>query len=576
MTPEPTPATDHPLLAALRERSLIDEAQSAAALADAEQDRLPLDRALAAGGYVPEPDLLHALGELLGLPVRLSLKGEAFSPEFVSGVPVDFARRHGVLGLQGPGDSVALAASSAMEPDIADAVALALGLPVSILLAPSAEVSDAITRSYQQGAEVGLQDLEEPEGAEVARILDAGGDEQDLLAAVESAPVVQLVNKVFFEALRARASDVHIQPTAEGMVVRYRIDGVLHTVSTYPLSALEPVVSRIKVMGRMDITEKRMPQDGRTTVRLGNKNVDLRISTVPSNYGERVVVRLLDRSSGVYGLEELGLGADHLRAMDQIVRRDHGVFFCTGPTGSGKTTTLYAALSRVDSRERNVITLEDPIEYHLAGITQLPVSEKKGMTFASGLRSILRQDPDVIMVGEVRDVETARMAVRASQTGHLVLSTVHTNDSAGAVARLLDLGVEPFLLSSSLTAVLAQRLVRRVCDACSQPYEPTPEELSALGLEGVSASGWRRGAGCEQCLHTGFFGRIGLYEFLAVDDAVRGLILEQADAMAIRRAAVEAGLVTLQQDGARKVQAGVTTPDEVLRVTGADVNPQRG
>jgi len=572
MTPDPSPVLDHPLLAALRERRLVDEVQSAAALADAERDRLPLDRALADGGYVPEPDLLRALGELLGLPVRLSLKGEAFSPEFVSGVPVDFARRHGVLGLQGPGDSVALAASSAMEPDIADAVAVALGLPVCVLLAPRAEVSDAITRSYQQGAEVGLQDLEEPDGAEVARILDAGGDEQDLLAAVESAPVVQLVNKVFFEALRSRASDVHIQPTAEGMVVRYRIDGVLHTVSTYPLSALEPVVSRIKVMGRMDITEKRLPQDGRTTVRLGNKNVDLRISTVPSNYGERVVVRLLDRSSGVYGLEELGLSPEHLRAMDAIVGRDHGVFFCTGPTGSGKTTTLYAALSHVDSRERNVITLEDPIEYHLPGITQLPVSEKKGMTFASGLRSILRQDPDVIMVGEVRDVETARMAVRASQTGHLVLSTVHTNDSAGAVARLLDLGVEPFLLSSSLTAVLAQRLVRRVCDACSRPYEPTPEELAALGLEGASASGWRRGTGCDQCLHTGFFGRIGLYEFLAVDDAVRGLILEQADAMAIRRAAIDAGLVTLQQDGARKVQAGVTTPDEVLRVTGADVN----
>jgi general secretion pathway protein E len=571
MTPEQPPVLDHPLLAALRERRLIDEAGSTAALAAAARDRIPLDRAVAAGGFVPEPELLRTLGEMLGVPVRLSLKGEAFSPEFVSGIPVDFARRHGVLGLQGPGDSVALACAGAMEPDIADAVAVALGLPVSPLLAPQAEVSDAITRSYQQGAEVGLQELKEPEGAEVARLLDAGGGEQDLLAAVESAPVVQLVNKVLFEALRARASDVHIQPTAEGMVVRYRIDGVLHTVSTYPVSALEPVVSRIKVMGRMDITEKRLPQDGRTTVRLGNKNVDLRISTVPSNYGERVVARLLDRSAGVFGLEELGLSAEHLRAMDLIVRRDNGVFFCTGPTGSGKTTTLYAALSRVDSRERNVITLEDPIEYHLPGITQLPVSEKKGMTFASGLRSILRQDPDVIMVGEVRDVETARMAVRASQTGHLVLSTLHTNDSAGAVARLLDLGVEPFLLSSSLTAVLAQRLVRRVCDGCSRPYEPTAEELAALGLEGADASGCRRGEGCGQCLHTGFFGRVGLFELLVVDDSIRKLILEQADAMAVRQAALESGLVTLRDEGSRKVLAGVTTPDEVLRVTRADV-----
>jgi general secretion pathway protein E len=572
MSPDQPATPDHPLLAELRRRGLIDAAASAQALAAAGSDRLPLDRALADGGHVPERELLAALGDLLGLPVRLSLKGEAFSQEFVSGVPVDYARRHGVLGLQGPGDSVTLAASSAMEPDIADAVALALGLSVSILLAPRAEVSEAITRSYQQGAEVGLQDLGEPDGAEVARLLDSGGGEQDLLAAVESAPVVQLVNKLLFEALRARASDVHIQPTAEGMVVRYRIDGVLHTVGTYPISALEPVVSRIKVMGRMDITEKRLPQDGRTTVRLGNKNVDLRISTVPSNYGERVVARLLDHSTGLFGLEELGLSPEHLRAMDAIVRRDHGVFFCTGPTGSGKTTTLYAALSRVDSRERNVITLEDPIEYHLGGVTQLPVSEKKGMTFAGGLRSILRQDPDVIMVGEVRDVETARMAVRASQTGHLVLSTLHTNDSAGAVARLLDLGVEPFLLSSSLTAVLAQRLVRRVCDQCSQPYEPTEQERAALGLDVADASGWRRGAGCEQCLHTGFYGRVGLFEFLAVDDAVRRLILAQADAMAIRRAAIEAGLVTLRQDGARKVQSGLTTPDEVLRVTETDVH----
>jgi len=563
---------DHPLLSALRERGLLDEAQSSAALATARREHVPLDRAMIAKGVATEADVQKALGELLGVPVVESLEGQTYSRQFVSGIPVDFARRHGVLGLQGPGDCIVLATATALEPDIADAVAAALGLPVSIMLAPQAEIAEAITRSYQEGAQVGPAELDEPEGAEMARALDAAGGDQDLLAAVESAPVVQLVNKILFEALRARASDVHIQPTAEGMVVRYRVDGVLHTVSSYPISALEPVVSRIKVMGRMDITERRLPQDGRTTVRLGNKNVDLRISTVPSNYGERVVVRLLDRSAGVFGLEELGLGADHLRVMDGIVRRDNGVFFCTGPTGSGKTTTLYAALSRVDSRERNVITLEDPIEYHLPGITQLPVSERKGMTFASGLRSILRQDPDVIMVGEVRDVETARMVVRASQTGHLVLSTLHTNDSAGAVARLLDLGVEPFLLSSSLTAVLAQRLVRRVCDACARPCEPTAQELKELGLEGADVSKCRRGAGCEDCLHTGFFGRVGIFELLMVDETVRRLILEQADATTIRQAALDAGLVTLRADGARKALAGLTTPDEVLRVTRAEAH----
>jgi general secretion pathway protein E len=401
------------------------------------------------------------------------------------------------------------------------------------------------------------------------RLLDAADTEGDLLAAVESAPVVELVNKLLFEALRARASDVHLQPAADEMIVRYRIDGVLHSVATYPPAVLEPVVSRIKVMARMDITEKRLPQDGRTTVRLGNKSVDLRISTVPSDYGERVVVRLLDRAAGVFGLEELGMSPHHLEAMDRIAHSDSGLFFCTGPTGSGKTTTLYAALSRVDSRERNIITLEDPIEYHLPGITQLPAGEKKGMTFASGLRSILRQDPDVIMVGEVRDVETARMAVRAAQTGHLVLSTLHTSDSAGAVARLLDLGVEPFLLASVLEAVLAQRLVRTVCPDCGEPYEPPPAELSRLGLARPDADAtWRRGAGCENCLETGYYGRTGLFELLLVDEPIRELIKERADAGAIREQADRTGVAALRDDGVAKATSGITTVEEVLRVTG--------
>ncbi|MFO7956016.1 MAG: GspE/PulE family protein [Candidatus Brocadiia bacterium] len=562
-----TPERGHPLLAALRERGMLSEEQSAEVLTVAAEEGLPLDRAVVRGAGVEELPLLRAEGELLGLPVRESLADVPFSREFAQSVPVDFARRHCVLGLQDGEDVVILAAATALEPDIADAVSLALGTRVDVVLAPEAQINDAITRSYQQGAQIEWESEDEEDESEVARLLDAAGTDQDLLAAVESAPVVQLVNKLLFEALRARASDVHIQPTGEGVVVRYRIDGVLHPVATYPLSVLEPVVSRIKVMGRMDITERRLPQDGRTTVRLGNKNVDLRISTVPSNYGERVVVRLLDRSTGVYGLEELGLSGDHLEMMDRIVDEPNGMFFCTGPTGSGKTTTLYAALLRVDSEERNVITLEDPIEYHLSGITQLPVTEKKGMTFASGLRSILRQDPDVIMVGEVRDVETARMAVRAAQTGHLVLSTLHTNDSAGAVARLLDLGVEPFLLSSTLTAIMAQRLVRRICPDCSEPYAATPQELKGLGLEQDQEAELRRGKGCEKCLHTGFYGRLGLFELLPIDDPIRKLIVQEADAMTIRNSALERGLVTLRADGVRKVLDGKTTPGEVMRVT---------
>ncbi len=562
-----TAGPEHPLLAALRQRVGLGDEAAAAALETAEKDALPLDRAIARSGGADELDLLQLEGELLGLPVRSALQDVTFSREFVQAIPVDFARRHCVLGLQDGEGALNLAAATALEPEVVDAVSLALGCPVNVVLAPESQISDAITRSYQQGAQINWESGDGEDEAEVARLLDAAGADQDLLAAVESAPVVQLVNKVLFEALRARASDVHIQPTGEGVVVRYRIDGVLHPVATYPLSVLEPVVSRIKVMGRMDITEKRLPQDGRTTVRLGNKNVDLRISTVPSNYGERVVARLLDRSTGVYGLEELGLSLEHLEMMDRIVDEPNGIFFCTGPTGSGKSTTLYAALLRVNSRERNVITLEDPIEYHLSGITQLPVTEKKGMTFASGLRSILRQDPDVIMVGEVRDVETARMAVRAAQTGHLVLSTLHTNDSAGAVARLLDLGVEPFLLSSTLTAVLAQRLVRRVCPECAEPCLASPEQLKQLGLEQDREVELRRSRGCDNCLQTGFYGRVGLFELLQVDEPVAALILEGADARAIRNSALERGLVTLRADGVRKVLQGVTTPEEVMRVT---------
>jgi len=561
------PEHEHPLLAALRARGMLTEQQSCEVMETATGEGLPLDRAVVRSAGVDEVALLQMEGELLGLPVRESLQDAPFSREFVRSVPVDFARRHCVLGLQDGEELVNLAAATALEPDIADAVSLALGSRVAVVLAPEAQINDAITRSYQQGAQINWESGDEEDESEVARLLDAAGTDQDLLAAVESAPVVQLVNKLLFEALRSRASDVHIQPTGEGVVVRYRIDGVLHPVATYPLSVLEPVVSRIKVMGRMDITEKRLPQDGRTTVRLGNKNVDLRISTVPSNYGERVVVRLLDRSTGVYGLEEVGLSDDHLEMMDGIVDEPNGIFFCTGPTGSGKTTTLYAALLRVDSEERNVITLEDPIEYHLPGITQLPVTEKKGMTFVSGLRSILRQDPDVIMVGEVRDVETARMAVRAAQTGHLVLSTLHTNDSAGAVARLLDLGVEPFLLSSTLTAIMAQRLVRQVCPECSEPYTATRQELKQLGLDQDRQVELRRGVGCEKCLHTGFYGRVGLFELLFIDDPIRRLIVQEADAMTIRNSALERGLVTLRTDGVRKVLQGVTTPGEVLRAT---------
>jgi general secretion pathway protein E len=365
------------------------------------------------------------------------------------------------------------------------------------------------------------------------------------------------------------ASDVHIEPTVASTIVRYRIDGVLHSVAEYPPGVAEKAVARIKVLGSMDTAERRLPQDGGAKMESEGRTIDLRISTVPSEYGERAVIRMLDPVTGLKGFELLGMDPHMIDKMQEVINSPHGVFFSTGPTGSGKTTTLYAALLRANRSERNVITVEDPIEYRLPGIAQLPVGRKKGMNFASGLRSILRQDPDVIMVGEVRDEETARMVVEAAQTGHLVLSTLHTNDSAGAVTRLLDLGIEPFLLASCLTAVLAQRLVRTICPECKQPYTPDVADLEELGirLDGQAPPTLYRGRGCANCMDTGYRGRIGLFELLVVDDEIRKLVTRSVDANTIRVLALERGMVDLRTDGARKVMQGLTTVDEVKRMT---------
>jgi len=400
----------------------------------------------------------------------------------------------------------------------------------------------------------------------------------DLLDVVNRPPVIRLVNDVLFRALQLRASDIHVHPYETKIQIRYRIDGILYDVLTLNRNVLPLIISRIKVMAGMDIAERRLPQDGRCSVRLGQREVDLRISTVPTSYGERSVLRLLDKSTGLFGLDELGLWKDDLKKFDTLLHRSHGVIFVTGPTGSGKSTTLYACLNRINSSEKNVITIEDPIEYQLEGISQIQVASKKGMTFATSLRHVLRQDPDVIMVGEVRDIETARMAIQSSLTGHLVFSTLHTNDSAGAVTRLLDLGLEPYLVSSSLIAVIAQRLVRKVCPDCREDYKPTPHELRELGLGNVRTGGTSEnggkffvGTGCDKCFQTGYRGRTGIYEMMLINDETQDLIYKRKTAGTIKKIALDAGMQTLRMDGARKVLAGITTIPEVLRVTQTDI-----
>jgi general secretion pathway protein E len=491
------------------------------------------------------------------------------SADFLARVPIAFARQHKLLGLIGEDGKLVLALGDEAELEQVQIVGRFLGRAVLPVLCPADVVLAAINDAYQTRtgqAQAVIDRLDRGSVLEEVRRMGAGGRE-DLLDNASRAPVIKLVNLMLFEAAKANASDVHVQPYEERLVVRTRIDGVLYDSFTLPKSVQEEVVSRVKVMGRMNIAEKRLAQDGRATVQIGDRVVDLRIASLPTSFGERVVIRLLDKSRRLFDLAEIGMDPTTLAGFSELIGIEHGLILVTGPTGSGKSTTLYAALRRMNSKEKNILTLEDPIEYQLEGISQTQVSDKKGMTFASGLRSVLRQDPDVIMVGEIRDRETATMAIQSSLTGHLVFSTLHTNDAASAVTRLLDLGIEPYLVASSVVGVLAQRLVRRVCSGCARAHRAGTAELEWLGVPAERTLGMREGAGCGVCRNTGFRGRVGIFELLKMDERVRGLIQNRATAAEIKEAAVGAEMRTLREDGVEKVLAGVTTAGEIERVT---------
>jgi general secretion pathway protein E len=516
----------------------------------------------------------RALAASLGLELVESLTGRAHFDPFVVRVPIGFAREHSLIGLAGPGDDVTVAFAGMSAWEQLDVVARYLRVDVTPVVAPPAVIAAAINEAYQQRSGQAQQLIETMDPRDVlAQIEELAAAKEDLLDVASRAPVIKLVNLMLFEAVRALASDVHVQPYEDRLAVRLRVDGVLYDVFTLPKHLQEEVVSRVKVMGRMNIAEKRLPQDGRATVQVGDRTVDLRIASLPTSFGERVVIRLLDKGARLYRLEELGMPPDTLATFRRLISLEHGLLLVTGPTGSGKTTTLYAALKELDSVEHNILTLEDPIEYQLEGISQTQVSDKKGMTFASGLRSVLRQDPDVIMVGEVRDRETAAMAIQSALTGHLVFSTLHTNDAPSAVARLLDLGVEPYLVASSLVGVLAQRLVRRVCDECAQSGAPGAGDGATSGGNpgrdgGSDATSVRRGPGCASCRGSGYRGRLGIFELLEVDDTVRGHVQRRSPAALIRAAATRTGgMRSLRNDGERQVRAGMTTIEEVERVT---------
>ncbi|EMI25182.1 GspE/PulE family protein [Rhodopirellula europaea] len=466
---------------------------------------------------------------------------------FVRRFPIEFCRRHQALVATDDHGKFSLLHSGEAASRIVDNVGRLLGRSLPLTeLAPEA-LKVLINQAYEARAtELQSQSTDAVSLDELLNPASSQGRD-DLLETDARGPVVQLVNSILLDAIQQRASDVHLQPFEDSMVVRMRIDGVLVEVRKIPKSTQDEVVSRLKVAGQMNIAEKRLPQDGRATVCVGDRVIDLRLASMPTSYGERVVVRLLDKSARMYSLSEIGMDAATLQRFSNVIHAEHGLVLVTGPTGSGKSTTLYGALTQLDTSTRNAVTLEDPIEYQLDGISQTQINTKKGMTFASGLRSVLRQDPDIIMLGEIRDEETAIMAVQSALTGHLVFSTLHTNDAASAVTRMLDLGIEPYLVSSSLLAVLAQRLVRRVCVQCH-------------GRSSIQSQ-------CDNCRGTGYHGREGIYELLVLDDEIRELIQKRAHASHIRDTAITKGMRLLRDSGLEKVEAGVTTSEEIQRVT---------
>jgi general secretion pathway protein E len=578
-TPVSNPAAVGPPKDRVRESLLRKAGLSQAQIDDALQlereTAQSLDQVLIGKNLLSESKCLQFFADLLGLEFRQSLEGVGVPAGFIQQIPVQFARSHGLIAIEDTGTLLRVATHKPLDVQPMDDLATLLGREVEAVLTTRSEVANLINRAYRHKADGVDEALQDVKDTDIVSIAENIQESEDLLDA-NKAPVIKLVNMLLFQALKLRASDIHLQPYADRFQVRMRIDGVLYDMESIPKRAQEAIISRVKVMGKMDIAERRLPQDGRASIRVGDGDVDVRISTVPVAGGERVVFRILDKTTKIYSLDQIGLEQDAERTIRRYINYSHGVIFVTGPTGSGKTTTLYACLDAINAPDLNILTIEDPVEYNLDGISQVQVNVKKGLTFANGLRSFLRQDPDVMMVGEVRDNETADIAIRAALTGHLVFSTVHTNDSASTVTRLIDIGVEPYLVSSSLLLVVAQRLLRTLCPNCREPITPTQEmlyHLEDLKLSPDQFAGGKlmKGRGCDECFGSGYAGRTAIYEVMPIDTHIQEQIVNKATASQIKRGALERGLKTLRMSGVQKLLAGMTTPDEVLRVTQLDV-----
>jgi general secretion pathway protein E/type IV pilus assembly protein PilB len=565
-------ANDEYIIEILESVGLITNQQGAEALRAAQQTDKPVVDVLADLRYVSKTDILKALAHQFGMEF-ISLSGVQLDQEVVDLVPGEVARRYRIVPVFRTDNTITVALSDPLDVETLDSLRYVLRCDVAGVVAIPEEIEAAIARYYPAtGTTVASMYEELTEGT-----ITAPGEKPPKLEGEDEvtdadAPIIKLVSLIILEAFRSRASDIHLEPMERKFRVRYRIDGVLHEVESPPKRLQSAIISRVKIMANMSIAEKRLPQDGRIQINVMGRDLDLRVSSIPSNHGESIVMRILDKEGLALGLPKLGFFADDQQTFERLIGLSDGIILVTGPTGSGKTTTLYACLNHINKPDRKIITVEDPVEYQITGINQVHVRSEIGLTFASALRSILRQAPNIIMIGEIRDLETAEIAVNASLTGHLVFSTLHTNDAPSAVTRLIDIGVKPFLVASSTRAIMAQRLVRRICDRCKEPVTPTDSELRLLGgLAGsLSSVQLYRGRGCADCNHTGYRGRMGIFEIFLITDEIRHMIYERVSASQLRARARELGMRTLREDGLRKVIAGLTTLEEVVRTTMGD------
>lgn len=558
--------------AILLENTALTQQQLEEALALQRDKGVKLGEALVQLKFLRNEDILKALSIQLGIPYVSHLEPDEIPSDLISTLSLNYAKKNEVLPVKREEGTIIVAMADPLNHYVVDDLRILYAAPIRPWIASSFEIISAVNSVFNRMSDVG-----EATGELGEENLDTIGQEleevQDLLESADEAPIIRLVNSLIFRAVKQKASDIHFEPFEKDLVVRFRIDGTLYDILHPPKKAQASVTSRIKVMSNLNIAEKRLPQDGRIRLKIAGKDIDIRVSTVPTALGESIVLRLLDRSSVVLDLEKLGLSGAMLKRFHELIEMSHGIVLVTGPTGSGKTTTLYAALAKINTPDVKIITVEDPVEYQLEGVNQIPVNPKIDLTFAAGLRSILRQDPDIVLVGEIRDRETAEIAIQAALTGHLVFSTLHTNDSASSITRLLDMGVEPFLVSSSVIAILAQRLMRTVCRDCAKKYTPTEAELARAGLNPEALNGRQlyRAVGCPNCMSTGYLGRTGIHELLLMDEGMRSLVMKNCDATMLKREAMNRGMATLREDGLQKALKGETTLEEVLMVTQEDV-----